>query len=116
MRSFCREPSIPITISQPLAIAAAQQAVREERQLGLLMPREAGVAEPSAIDLHRVGTVANVLRYLTRPMARIISSSRACSDFASKSSCGSARSSSRASRASRSRIRARPKSKPASGI
>src|ERR1700679_2661492 len=54
---------IPITISQQHAIAAAQQAVREERQIGLLMQREAGAAEPSAIDLHRVGTVANVLRY-----------------------------------------------------
>ena len=31
------------------------------------MQREAGVAEPSAIDLHRVGTVANVLRYLSTP-------------------------------------------------
>jgi ATP-dependent Lon protease len=58
---------LPVTVSQPQAVAAAQQAVREERQLGLLMQREAGVAEPSAIDLHRVGTVANVLRYLSTP-------------------------------------------------
>jgi ATP-dependent Lon protease len=58
---------LPVTVSHPQAIAAAQQAVREERQIGLLMQREAGAAEPSAIDLHRVGTVANVLRYLNTP-------------------------------------------------
>jgi ATP-dependent Lon protease len=58
---------VPVTISHPQAIAAAQQAVREERQIGLLMQREADVAEPAVIDLHRVGTVANVLRYLNTP-------------------------------------------------
>jgi ATP-dependent Lon protease len=58
---------LPIAVSEAQAIAAAQQAVREERQIGLLMQREAGAAEPSAIDLHRVGTVANVLRYLNTP-------------------------------------------------
>jgi ATP-dependent Lon protease len=58
---------IPITLGQQRSIAAAQQAVREERQVGLLMQREAGVADPSVIDFHRVGTVANVLRYLNTP-------------------------------------------------
>ncbi len=58
---------IPVTLGQPHAIAAAQQAVREERQIGLLMQREAGTSDPAAIDLHLIGTVANVLRYVTSP-------------------------------------------------
>ena len=34
---------IPITIGRPKSIAAAQQAVREQRQIGLLLQRDAGV-------------------------------------------------------------------------
>jgi ATP-dependent Lon protease len=58
---------LPITISRPKSVAAAQQAVREQRQVGILMQREPDVADPVPIDLHRVGTVANVVRYLTAP-------------------------------------------------
>jgi ATP-dependent Lon protease len=58
---------MPITIGQPRAIAAAQQAVREQRQVGILTQREAALADPSAIDMHRMGTVANVVRYITGP-------------------------------------------------
>jgi ATP-dependent Lon protease len=58
---------LPITISRPRSVAAAQQAVREQRQVGILMQREPDVADPVPIDLHRVGTVANVVRYLTAP-------------------------------------------------
>jgi ATP-dependent Lon protease len=57
----------PLTIGRPRSIAAAQQAVKEQRQVGILMQRDADVAEPQAIDLHRVGTVANVVRYVTAP-------------------------------------------------
>jgi len=58
---------LPITISRPRSVAAAQQAVRDQRQVGILMQREADVADPVPIDLHRVGTVANIVRYLTAP-------------------------------------------------
>jgi ATP-dependent Lon protease len=58
---------LPITISRPRSVAAAQQAVRDQKQVGILMQREADVADPVPIDLHRVGTVANVVRYLTAP-------------------------------------------------
>ncbi len=57
----------PVAIGRAASIAAAQQAVREERQIGVLMQREATTAEPSALDLHRTGTVANVLRYINAP-------------------------------------------------
>ena len=58
---------MPITIGRPKSIAAAQQAVREQRQIGVLMQRDDSVAEPTAIDMHRVGTTANVVRYVTAP-------------------------------------------------
>ena len=57
----------PITIGRPRSIAAAQQAVREQRQIGVLMQRDAEAAEPAAIDLYRFGTVANIVRYITAP-------------------------------------------------
>jgi ATP-dependent Lon protease len=57
----------PITLGRPEAIAAAQQAVREQRQVGILLQRDAELNEPGPDDLHRVGTVANIVRYLTGP-------------------------------------------------
>ncbi len=57
----------PITLGRPKAIAAAQQAIREQRQIGILLQRDAELNEPGLDDLHRVGTVANIVRYLTGP-------------------------------------------------
>ncbi|HBK08926.1 MAG TPA: hypothetical protein DDZ81_24230, partial [Acetobacteraceae bacterium] len=47
---------IPITIGRPKSIAAAQQAVREQRPIGILLQRSAEVNEPGPDDLYRVGT------------------------------------------------------------
>jgi ATP-dependent Lon protease len=58
---------LPITVGRPKSVAAAQQAVREQRPVGILMQRDPEVADPSAVDMHRMGTVANVVRYLTAP-------------------------------------------------
>lgn len=58
---------LPVTVGRPRSIAAAQSAVREQRQVGILMQRDSEQAEPQPIDLHRVGTVANVVRYVTAP-------------------------------------------------
>jgi len=57
----------PITIGRPKSIAAVQQAVREERPIGIVMQRNAEVAEPGPNDLYRIGTVANIVRYMTAP-------------------------------------------------
>jgi ATP-dependent Lon protease len=56
---------IPVTLGRPRSVAAAQDAVRGERQIGILAQRDATVDEPGEIDLYRIGTVANVVRYLT---------------------------------------------------
>src|SRR3974390_819219 len=61
------EQVMPITVARPKSIAAAQQAMREQRPVGLLMQREPNVADPAPIDMHRFGTVANVVRFLTAP-------------------------------------------------
>jgi len=58
---------LPITVGRPKSIAAAQQAVRDQRQVGILMQRDPEVADPTPIDMHRMGTVANIVRYLTTP-------------------------------------------------
>jgi ATP-dependent Lon protease len=58
---------LPITVGRSKSIAAAQQAVRDQRQVGILMQRDAEVADPGPIDMHRTGTVANIVRYLTAP-------------------------------------------------
>ncbi|MBR0795231.1 endopeptidase La [Bradyrhizobium jicamae] len=58
---------IPITIARAKSIAAAQQAVREQRQIGILLQRDPELNDPGADDLYRIGTVANVVRYLTGP-------------------------------------------------
>ena len=43
------------------------QAVREQRQIGILMQRDQAVEDPGPADLYRVGTVANLVRYVTAP-------------------------------------------------
>jgi ATP-dependent Lon protease len=58
---------LPITLGRPKSIAAAQQAVREQRQVGILLQRTPDVDDPTAIDMHRMGTIANIVRYITAP-------------------------------------------------
>ncbi len=58
---------LPITLGRQKSIAAAQQAVRDQRQVGILLQRDAEVSEPTPLDMHRMGTLANVVRYLTTP-------------------------------------------------
>ena len=57
----------PIALTREVSIKAAQQALREQRPIGVLMQRSAELLAPSADDLHRVGTVANILRYVNAP-------------------------------------------------
>ncbi|HTY66611.1 MAG TPA: LON peptidase substrate-binding domain-containing protein, partial [Alphaproteobacteria bacterium] len=56
---------LPITVGRPKSRAAAQQAVREQRQVGILLQRDPETADPDGIDMHRMGTVANIVRYIT---------------------------------------------------
>jgi ATP-dependent Lon protease len=58
---------IPVTVGRERSIAAAQNALRHQRQVGILMQRESGVEDPVAIDLYRIGTIANIVRYMNAP-------------------------------------------------
>jgi ATP-dependent Lon protease len=56
---------LPLTIGRPASIAAAQEAVRSGCKIGLLLQDDPGVEQPGPEHLRRVGTHAEVLRYVT---------------------------------------------------
>jgi len=55
----------PLVIGRKSSIAAVQQAVKSEQPIGLLMQLRDRDEEPGPGDLHTVGTVADILRYIT---------------------------------------------------
>jgi ATP-dependent Lon protease len=58
---------MPLTVGRKRSVEAAQQAMREKLPVGIVMQRDEQVAEPAGSDLHSVGTVATILRYVTTP-------------------------------------------------
>ncbi|PWT70365.1 MAG: endopeptidase La [Proteobacteria bacterium] len=58
---------LPLNIGREQSITAAQYAVRNERPVGLLLQKDPAVDRPGSEDVVRVGTVAQVLRYVTTP-------------------------------------------------
>jgi ATP-dependent Lon protease len=69
VRNFVLFPGVvmPVSIGRARSVAAAQQAIREQRPIGILMQRDPATEDPRPLDLHRMGTVANVARYITAP-------------------------------------------------
>ncbi|WP_027519347.1 endopeptidase La [Bradyrhizobium sp. WSM1417] len=57
----------PIAIARPKSVAAAQQALREQRPVGIVLQRSPETEEPGPDDLYRVATIANIVRYITAP-------------------------------------------------
>ncbi|WP_051382410.1 endopeptidase La [Bradyrhizobium sp. Tv2a-2] len=55
----------PITVGRAKSIAAAQQALREQRPVGILLQRDPELDDPGPEDLYRVCTIANIVRYIT---------------------------------------------------
>jgi ATP-dependent Lon protease len=68
-RSFVLFPGtvLPVTLGRQRSIAAAQAAIRLNRPIGLILQRDPATDDPIPIDLHRMGTEATVLRYVTSP-------------------------------------------------
>ena len=56
---------LPIAIHGKHAVAAAQEAVRTQRRVGLLLQTDENAEEPGAEGLHRVGTIASIVRFVT---------------------------------------------------
>jgi ATP-dependent Lon protease len=69
VRNFVLFPGIvmPLSLGRALSIGAAQRAVREQRPVGVLMQRDAATEAPGPADMHRMGTTANIARYITAP-------------------------------------------------
>lgn len=58
---------LPLVIGRESSIAAVQQAVRSEKPVGLLLQLRDADEDPAPNDLYQVGTVAEILRYITAP-------------------------------------------------
>ena len=56
---------LPVAINRDRSLAGAQEAVRTERKVGFLLQHDPDTQVPTAADLHKVGTVAKVVRYVT---------------------------------------------------
>jgi ATP-dependent Lon protease len=56
---------LPIAIHGKRALAAAQEAVRTQRRVGLLLQKDAAVEDPETEGLHQVGTAASIVRFVT---------------------------------------------------
>jgi len=56
-----------VTVGRPASIAAAQKAARSNGKLGIILQKTSDSDEPTPANLYRVGTLANILRYVTAP-------------------------------------------------
>jgi ATP-dependent Lon protease len=69
VRNLVLYPGIvhPVTIGRPASLAAAQEAARTGRPIGLLLQKDAEQEDPTPEDLYLTGTLAHILRYVTAP-------------------------------------------------
>jgi ATP-dependent Lon protease len=56
---------LPVTINRERSLAGAQEAVRSGRKIGFLLQHDPDTLSPTGDDLHKTGTVASVVRYVT---------------------------------------------------
>jgi ATP-dependent Lon protease len=56
---------LPIAIHGKRAVAAAQEAVRTQRRVGLLLQKDPSIEDPETEGLHQVGTAASIVRFIT---------------------------------------------------
>ncbi|MBL8268296.1 MAG: endopeptidase La, partial [Steroidobacter sp.] len=56
---------VPVAINRDRSLAAAQEAVRNNRKVGFLLQHDADLQAPTGSDLYTIGTVANIVRYVT---------------------------------------------------
>jgi len=56
---------MPVAIGRERTVAGAEEAVRNKSKVGFLLQRDADADNPSDADMHRVGTAASILRYVT---------------------------------------------------
>jgi ATP-dependent Lon protease len=57
----------PVTVARAGSVAAAQEALKSGRKIGVLLQRDPGIEAPTPEDLHRIGTIATILRDVATP-------------------------------------------------
>jgi ATP-dependent Lon protease len=67
MRNTVLFPGVisPITVGRAQSVAAAQEAVRQEKKIGFLLQRDPQKNDVTPEDLYWVGTAGQVVRYIT---------------------------------------------------
>lgn len=55
---------LPISVGREKSILGVQEAMRSNRQVGVILQRDAKDNDPDEEALHKTGTTANILRYL----------------------------------------------------
>jgi ATP-dependent Lon protease len=55
----------PLNIGRPRSVAAAQQAIKSQRPIGLVLQKDPAVMDPTASDLYSVGTKATIVRLIS---------------------------------------------------
>ena len=58
---------LPIALDGREAIEAAQHAVRVQRQFAVVLQKDPAADAPGPDEMHRMGSTANLLRYITAP-------------------------------------------------
>jgi ATP-dependent Lon protease len=58
---------VPLTLGRPQSMAGAQAAAQADKPVGVLLQIDPAVDTPGPEHLHRVGAVAEILRYVTAP-------------------------------------------------
>src|SRR5207237_8547166 len=58
---------MPINVGREASVAAVQEAVRSKRRIGIVLQRDPATENPTAAELHEIGTAAAIVRYLTTP-------------------------------------------------
>ncbi len=61
---------LPVVVGRQKAVETIQEAVRTQKPIGVLLQRDEKVDEPGRADLYEVGTVAEIVRFLTAPDGR----------------------------------------------
>jgi ATP-dependent Lon protease len=56
---------LPLAMRRERSVAAAQEAVKSGRKVGLLLQKDAEQDDPTPDGLHRIGTIATIVRYVT---------------------------------------------------
>ena len=56
---------VPLGVGRPRSVAAAQEAVKSRRKVGVLLQQDPAKADPAPADLHRIGTIATIARFVT---------------------------------------------------